>query len=197
MSANETGRGIPALPVALMCAIVVTSNILVQYPFAHFGLEQLLTWGAFTYPLAFFVTDLTNRRLGPQAARRVVYVGFALAVVLSIALASPRIALASGTAFLAGQLIDVWVFNALRRRAWWRAPLASSTIGSAVDTALFFSLAFAGAGMGEAVLAGGLTLPVWATWALGDFVVKMICALALLAPYWVLKRHIADMEHSA
>lgn len=157
--------------IAAMAAIVVASNILVQYPFEPFGLAEVLTWGAFTYPFAFLVTDLTNRWFGPARTRLVVYVGFALAVLLSLALADPRIAVASGTAFLAAQLLDVTLFNRLRAGSWWRAPLVSSTVGSAVDTALFFSIAFSGTG-----------LP-WDTWALGDFAVKMAIAVLSLLPY--------------
>jgi uncharacterized PurR-regulated membrane protein YhhQ (DUF165 family) len=157
--------------VAAMAAIVLASNILVQHPFTPFGLGDVLTWGAFTYPFAFLVTDLTNRWHGPAVTRRVVYVGFALAVALSLALADARIAIASGTAFLTAQLLDVTVFNRLRAGSWWRAPLVSSTLGSALDTAVFFTLAFAGTG-----------LP-WTTWALGDFAVKMLVAVVSLLPY--------------
>jgi len=157
--------------VLAMVMTVVASNILVQYPFTPFGLGDLLTWGAFTYPFAFLVTDLTNRWFGPKKTRRVVYVGFAIAVVLSIWLSEPRIALASGAAFLTAQLLDITVFNRLRAGSWWRAPLVSSSIGSALDTAIFFSIAFAGSG-----------LP-WTTWALGDFSVKMTVAIASLLPY--------------
>lgn len=157
--------------VAAMCVVVVASNILVQYPFEPFGMADILTWGAFTYPFSFLVTDLTNRWFGAHTTRRVIYVGFALAVVLSIWLSDPRIALASGSAFLSAQLLDVAVFNRLRQGTWWRAPLASSTLGSALDTTIFFSLAFAGTG-----------LP-WTSWAFGDFAVKMLVALAALVPY--------------
>ncbi len=157
--------------VLAMVLTVVASNILVQYPFTPFGLGDLLTWGAFTYPVAFLVTDLTNRWFGPQKTRRVVYVGFAIAVVLSIWLSEPRIALASGTAFLTAQLLDITLFNRLRAGSWWRAPLVSSSIGSAIDTMIFFSIAFAGSG-----------LP-WTTWALGDFSVKMTVAILSLLPY--------------
>ena len=157
--------------VLAMVATVVASNILVQYPFTPFGLGDLLTWGAFTYPFAFLVTDLTNRWFGPVKTCRVVYVGFAIAVLLSVWLSEPRIALASGTAFLCAQLLDVTLFNRLRAGSWWRAPLVSSSIGSALDTAIFFSIAFAGSG-----------LP-WTTWALGDFSVKMLVAIASLLPY--------------
>jgi hypothetical protein len=155
-----------AVPFVAMATVVVASNVLVQFP-----VNDWLTWGAFTYPVAFLVTDLTNRRLGPEAARRVAVAGFVAAVLLSIWLATPRIAVASGTAFLTAQLLDVTLFDRLRRRPWWQAPLASSTLASAWDTAVFFSLAFAGTG-----------LP-WITWALGDFGVKLAMALALLIPF--------------
>lgn len=175
--------------VVAMAALVTASNILVRHPVGDF-----LTWGAFTYPFAFLVTDLTNRRLGPAAARRVVYVGFAVAVALSIALASPRVALASGAAFLAAQLLDVAVFDRLRAGVWWRAPLVSSTLGSALDTALFFTLAFsAAAGFlgGDAdwavapapLLGAGPEAPFWVSLALGDFAVKLAIAAAALGPY--------------
>jgi queuosine precursor transporter len=155
-----------ALPVAAMVAVVAGSNVAVQYP-----INDWLTWGAFTYPVAFLITDLTNRRLGPERARTVVYVGFALAVVLSTLLATPRIALASGTAFVTAQLLDIFVFDRLRRLPWWQAPLISSGIASVWDTAVFFGLAFAGSG-----------LP-WVTWAIGDLGAKAAMALALLLPF--------------
>ena len=132
----------PLVPfLAAMTAIVTASNILVQYPVAHFGLDSLLTWGALTYPLAFLVNDLTNRRFGPVAARKVITLGFVLAVALSALLASPRIAIASGMAFLFAQLLDAGIFDRLRRHAWWKAPLISTLAGSIMDTAIFFSLA--------------------------------------------------------
>lgn len=165
------------LPVLAMMAVITASNILVQYP-----INDLLTWGAFTYPVAFLVTDLTNRHLGPTAARRVVYLGFGLAVILSVALASPRIALASGSAFLAAQLLDVQVFDRLRDRVWWLPPLVSSLIGSGLDTALFFSLAFAGL-PGDPVTLLGVEMTWWVALALGDFAVKLSLALAMLLPF--------------
>lgn len=171
-----------AIPVAAMAIVVVASNILVQHPFAVWGLQDYLSWGAFTYPFAFLVTDLTNRRFGPSSARRVAYVGFALAVVLSIFFAGPRIALASGSAFLVAQLVDVAIFNALRERAWWRAPLTSSIVSGAVDTAIFFTLAFAATGMGSADY-GSLVLPVWIAWAVCDYLVKTAHAVVMLAPF--------------
>ena len=149
-------------PVIAMALIIVLSNELVRHP-----INDWLTWGAFSYPIAFLVTDTTNRILGAGSARRVVYAGFALGVALSL-LVDLRIAIASGSAFLVAQLLDVWVFDRLRRQTWWKAPLVSSLLGSAVDTALFFSLAFAATG-----------LP-WVTWALGDFGAKLFMAATLL-----------------
>ncbi|MCT8998001.1 VUT family protein [Chelativorans intermedius] len=187
--------------VAAMAIIVVASNILVQFPFQHLGLGEILTWGAFTYPLAFLVNDLTNRRFGPAAARRVVLVGFVLAVILSVWLASPRIALASGAAFLAAQLLDVAIFDRLRRSAWWRPPLVSTLAGSALDTVIFFSLAFASTfsfldtalGREDGSLAFavplfgvGAEVPLWVSLALGDFAVKLLIGFAMLAPYGAL-----------
>lgn len=159
------------LLILAMVLVVASANYLVQFP-----VNDWLTWGALTYPVSYFVTDLTNRRFGPGAARRVVYIGFALAVVASIWLASPRIAIASGTAFLVSQLMDVAIFNRLSRRAWWQPPLFSSVIGSAVDTALFFALAF-----------WGTTMP-WVTLAVGDYGVKVAIALLLLIPWRVVAR---------
>jgi uncharacterized PurR-regulated membrane protein YhhQ (DUF165 family) len=155
-----------APPVVAMVGVVAASNFAVQFP-----INAWLTWGAFTYPVAFLVTDLTNRRKGPEAARRVAYVGFALGVVLSAVVAGPRIAFASGSAFLTSQLLDISVFNRLRQLSWWRAPLVSSALASIWDTGVFFTLAFAGSG-----------LP-WTTWAIGDLGVKGTMALLLLAPF--------------
>ena len=185
------------VPVVAMTLVVVASNILVQYPFEPFGLGDYLTWGAFTYPVAFLVTDLTNRRYGPRVARQLVVVGFALAVVLSIWLATPRIAMASGTAFLVGQLLDITVFNHLRRQAWWRAPFVGSVIGSALDTALFFSLAFAGdPDMSGLVNLFGTDVMLWQSLAVFDFTVKMLIALIALLPYGALMSVILPMERA-
>lgn len=185
--------------VAGMAAIVAASNYLVQFPFDHLGLKDILTWGAFTYPVAFLVNDLTNRRFGPQAARGVVIAGFAVAVVLSAWLATPRIAIASSVAFLAAQLLDIAVFDRLRGQAWWRAPFISTMIGSVLDTVLFFSLAFAGLFAGLDAMFGyedgslafpvpffGSEAPLWVSLALGDFCVKVLVGLAMLAPYGAL-----------
>lgn len=191
------GRLIPFL--LAMAAVVVASNVLVQYP-VHYRLgplilEDLLTWGAFTYPVAFLITDLSNRTFGPQRARIVVIVGFILAVGISVYAATPRIAIASGSAFLVAQLLDVSIFHRLRHARWWRAPLISSVLGSCLDTVLFFSLAFAagfvilGANDDFAIEAApflGLfatDVPRWMSWAIGDLAVKLLVALVLLAPY--------------
>jgi hypothetical protein len=153
---------------AAMVLIVVSSNVLVQYP-----LSDWLTWGAITYPFSFLVVDLANRYHGPRMARRIVYVGFVVALVLSAWLATPRIAVASGTAFLCAELMDVTIFNRLRRHAWWKPPLVSTLFASVVDTAVFFTLAFAGTDM------------PWVTLALGDLGVKLAIALFALVPFRV------------
>lgn len=192
-----------AIAVAAMAVVVVASNYLVQFPvqgtLGAINLADLLTWGAFTYPAAFLVTDLTNRKFGPNPARLVVAVGFVLAVALSILLSTPRIAVASGSAFLVAQLLDVTVFNRLRRLSWWKAPFASSLFGSVIDTLLFFSIAFSGAiavllgyyddfAVQSAPLLGVFApeVPRWISWAVGDFSVKILVAIFLLAPYRIL-----------
>lgn len=187
------------VPILAMAGVVVLSNFAVQHPINAFGLRDYLTWGALTYPVAFLVNDLTNRRFGPALTRRVIYVGFALAVVLSFWLATPRIAIASGTAFLVGQLLDIFVFNQLRRQDWWRAPLAGSVLGSAVDTAIFFSMAFAGdadmsAPVTYAHFGTEVVAPLWVGLAVFDFVVKVSMALLMLVPYGALMSRIRPME---
>jgi queuosine precursor transporter len=191
-----------ALPfIAAMAVVVTASNFLVRYPFDHFGLQEILTWGAFTYPFAFLVTDLANRRHGIEIARLAVYAGFAVAVLLSVVLSTPRIAIASGTAFLVAQLLDAQIFDWMRRQQWWRAPLISTLVGSAIDTAIFFSLAFsarfafldAATGMPDGSLAfpvefAGLDVPLWLSLAVGDFAVKVATGFAMLAPYGAMLR---------
>jgi queuosine precursor transporter len=185
--------------VAAMTLVVVASNILVLYPVDHFGMKDVLTWGAFTYPIAFLVNDLTNRTYGKSVARRVVIVGFIVAVILSIWLATPRIALASGAAFLTGQLLDIQVFDRLRQKSWWQAPFMATIFGSILDTLIFFTLAFApalafidlGFGMedgslGFAASLFGMEVPLWITLAVGDFCVKMLMGILALIPYGAL-----------
>jgi uncharacterized PurR-regulated membrane protein YhhQ (DUF165 family) len=146
--------------------VILSSNILVQTP-----LNDWLTWGAITYPFSFLITDLANRYYGLRFARRVVYAGFVIALALSAYYATPRIALASGTAFLVAELVDVHIFDRLRRRAWWQPPLISTLVGSALDTAVFFTLAFYATDM------------PWITLALGDFGVKVALAVVTLLPF--------------
>jgi uncharacterized PurR-regulated membrane protein YhhQ (DUF165 family) len=152
--------------MSAMGTVVLAANIAVNYP-----INNWLTWGALIYPIAFLVTDLVNRIFGPKPARKVVYAGFAVGVALSLWFADQRIALASGTAFLTAQLLDIWVFDRLRRKSWWKAPVISSLLSSALDTALFFSLAFYATG-----------LP-WITLAIGDYGAKLIMAAVLLVPF--------------
>lgn len=153
-------------PVLAMMLVIVSSNFLVQFP-----INDWLTWGAFTFPVAYLVTDLTNRAVGADAARRVAWMGFAIAVVVSLALAPWRIAVASGAAFIVSQLLDVAVFNRWRAQSWWKAPLVGSSVASVIDTLLFFGLAFAGTGLD------------WLSLASGDLAVKWLMALLLLVPY--------------
>jgi queuosine precursor transporter len=188
--------------IAAMVVVVTASNILVQYPVAfdlgpvHLG--DLLTWGAFTYPFAFLVTDLTNRYDGPNRARFVVVVGFLVALGLSFYLSTPRIAIASASAFLIGQLLDIAIFSRLRNRFWIVPPLTGSLLGSLIDTLVFFTIAFApvlgfidgwfgmedgSLGFGAPWLGVGPEVPLWTSLATGDFLVKFLAALLLLAPY--------------
>jgi uncharacterized integral membrane protein (TIGR00697 family) len=187
--------------ILAMAAIVVASNILVQFLFGNW-----LTWGAFTYPLAFLVTDIMNRLYGASAARKVVLVGFGVGLICSFIgtqiigefgpLVTLRIAIGSGLAFLTAQLLDVSVFNRLRNRTWWKAPLASSVIGAGVDTALFFTIAFSAALSFIApsvdvswasemlpVLGLGPVAPLWVSLAVADFGVKLALALIALVPF--------------
>ena len=183
------------LPVALMTLIVVVSNISVQHPVRLFGLDQHLTWGAIVYPVSFLVTDLTNRRYGVGVARRLVIAGFVVAVALSAVLATPRIALASGAAFLVGQLLDVTVFNRLRQMSWWRAPLLASLAGSVIDTALFFSLAFAGVEAMSAIIPTMIgPAPLWVNLAIWDGIVKIAVAVLALLPYGALLGVVRPVE---
>ena len=187
--------------IIAMATIVVASNILVQFLFG-----QWLTWGAFTYPLAFLVTDVMNRVYGSSTARKVVFAGFVTGVICSLIgtqimgefgpLVTWRIAIGSGLAFLTAQLLDVSIFNRLRDGAWWRAPLASSVIGSAVDTALFFTIAFSAslaflepandvswAGEMLPLLGLGPVVPLWVSLATADWCVKLGLALIALVPF--------------
>ena len=164
-----------------MGLVVLSSNYLVQFPIKYYGLEEILTYGAFTYPIAFLITDLANRSYGKFIARKIVYIGFAIGVSFTLLfstnftdLISVRIAIGSGTAFLVAQLIDVQIFDKLRKKSWFVAPLTSSFIGSTVDTFLFFSISFYGTGI------------PWITLSLGDLMVKIFVALIMLIPFRLL-----------
>ena len=173
---------LPLLSV-LMGVVVLSSNYLVQFPIKYYDLEEILTYGAFTYPIAFLITDLANRSYGKLEARKIVYIGFVLGVASTLFfstnfsdLISVRIAIGSGTAFMVAQLLDVKIFDQLRKKKWFVAPLTSSFIGSIVDTFLFFSISFYGTGI------------PWVTLSFGDLVVKILVALIMLIPFRLLLR---------
>ena len=165
----------------LMGLVVLASNYLVQFPIKYYGLEELLTYGAFSYPIAFLITDLANRSFGKSVARKIVYIGFTIGILFTLIfstnfadLISIRIAIGSGTAFIIAQLLDVQIFDQLRQKKWFIAPLTSSLIGSTVDTFLFFSISFYATGV------------PWVTLSLGDLAVKIFIALVMLIPFRLL-----------
>ena len=171
----------------LMGVIVLGSNYLVQFPVKYYSLERILTYGAFSYPIAFLITDLANRSYGKIVARKIVYVGFFIGVSFTLFfstnfsdLISIRIAIGSGIAFIIAQLLDVQIFDKLRRKKWFVAPLTSSFIGSTIDTFLFFSISFYGTGIN------------WVTLSFGDLFVKIFVALTMLIPFRLLLSHIQE-----
>jgi len=173
-----------------MAAIVVLSNYLVQFPVNYMGFKDLLTYGAFSYPIAFLITDLSNRRYGKNIAKKIVYFGFIIGIILTFYfstnysdLISIRIAIGSGVAFLVAQLIDVHVFDKLRKKIWYVAPLTSSLAGSTIDTLLFFSIAFYGTGVN------------WINLSIGDLFVKIFVALIMLIPFRFLLSHIQEISN--
>ena len=164
-----------------MGLVVLASNYLVQFPIKYYGLDQLLTYGAFSYPIAFLITDLANRSYGKIFARKIVYLGFLIGIIFTLFfstnfadLISIRIAIGSGSAFLVAQLLDVQIFDKLRKNSWYVAPVISSSVGSVVDTFLFFSIAFVGTGV------------PWITLSFGDLAVKLFVALVMLIPFRLL-----------
>ena len=176
----------------LMGIVVVLSNYLVQFPVQYLGLNEILTYGAFSYPITFLITDLANRAYGKVAARKVVYFGFIVGIILTLFIStnfsdliSIRIALGSGIAFFVAQNLDVQIFDKLRKKSWFIAPLTSSTIGSIVDTFLFFSIAFYATGI------------PWLTLALGDLIVKLFITLIMLIPFRLLLNKIRDYTENA
>ena len=165
----------------LMGLVVLASNYLVQFPIKYYGLEEILTYGAFSYPIAFLITDLANRSFGKIVARKIVYIGFTIGILFTLIfstnftdLISIRIAIGSGTAFLIAQLLDVQIFDQLRQKKWFVAPLTSSLIGSTMDTFIFFFISFYGTGI------------PWITLSLGDLTVKFLVALIMLIPFRLL-----------
>ena len=165
----------------LMGLVVLSSNYLVQFPVKYYGLQDILTYGAFTYPIAFLITDLANRSYGKQIARKIVYFGFVVGISFTLFfstnfsdLISVRIAIGSGTAFITAQLLDVQIFDKLREKSWYVAPLSSSIIGSTVDTFLFFSISFYATGV------------PWFTLSLGDLAIKLLVTLVMLIPFRLL-----------
>ena len=174
----------------LMASVVILSNYLVQFPVKYLGLQNVLTYGAFSYPIAFLITDVANQKYGKSLAKRIVYFGFALGVFLTFYfstnysdLISIRIAFASGIAFLVAQLIDVNIFDKLRKKIWFAAPLVSSLVGSTVDTFLFFSISFYGTSVN------------WFTLSLGDLLVKIFVAIMMLIPFRILISHLAQSSN--
>tara|TARA_B110000285_G_C14996731_1_gene549231 strand:- start:303 stop:893 length:591 start_codon:yes stop_codon:yes gene_type:complete len=173
----------------IMGVIIIVSNYLVQFPINKFNLQNVLTYGAFSYPITFLITDLASRRFGKKEARKLVYIGFAVGILLTTLVStnfqdiiSIRIALGSGTAFLVAQLIDIEIFQRLRNKVWFVAPLTSSVSGSTIDTFLFFSISFLGTGI------------PWVTLALGDLFVKFLMALLMLIPFRLLIFKIKDLN---
>jgi hypothetical protein len=183
------GNKLFLLFVFLMASTVALSNYLVQFPINYFDLENFLTYGAFSYPVAFLITDLSNRRYGKESAKKIVYVGFLLGIFLTLYfstnfsdLISIRIAFGSGAAFLVAQLTDVNIFDKLRKKKWYVAPLCSSLAGSTIDTFLFFSISFYGTDIN------------WITLSFGDLLVKILVALIMLIPFGFLLSHIQEIS---
>jgi queuosine precursor transporter len=173
----------------LMGMIIIISNYLVQFPINKFNLQEILTYGAFSYPITFLITDLANRRFGKEKARKLVYFGFIVGILLTLFVStnfediiSIRIAIGSGTAFLVAQLVDVEIFQRLRNNVWFIAPMTSSVFGSVIDTFLFFSISFLGTGV------------PWVTLAFGDLFVKLLMAFLMLIPFRLLILKISDLN---
>ena len=174
---------------SIMGLVIIISNYLVQFPINKFNLQDILTYGAFSYPITFLITDLANRRFGKKEARKLVYIGFVVGFLLTIFVStkfqdiiSIRIAIGSGTAFLVAQLIDIEIFQRLRNNTWFVAPITSSILGSVIDTFLFFLIAFLGTGI------------PWVTLALGDLFVKFLMAFLMLIPFRLLMYKIRDVN---
>ena len=185
----KTGNSLFLLLSIFMGIVIIVSNYLVQFPINKFNLQNLLTYGALSYPITFLITDLANRRFGKKKARKLVYVGFVVGILLTLFVStnfkdiiSIRIAIGSGTAFLAAQLVDIEIFQRFRNNAWFVAPMTSSFFGSIIDTFLFFSISFLGTGV------------PWVTLAFGDLFVKLLMVILMLIPFKLLMIKIRDLK---
>ena len=185
----KTGNSLFLLLSIFMGIVIIVSNYLVQFPINKFNLQNLLTYGALSYPITFLITDLANRRFGKKKARKLVYVGFVVGILLTLFVStnfkdiiSIRIAIGSGTAFLAAQLVDIEIFQKLRNNVWFIAPMTSSILGSIIDTFLFFSISFLGTGV------------PWVTLAFGDLFVKLLMVILMLIPFKLLMIKIRDLK---
>ena len=186
---TNSGLNLFVILSIFMGVVIIASNYLVQFPINKFNLQDVLTYGAFSYPIVFLITDLANRSFGKKKARKLVYIGFVVGILLTVFVSinfqdiiSIRIAIGSGTAFLIAQLIDIEIFQKLRKNAWFVAPISSSIIGSIIDTFLFFSVAFLGTGIS------------WITLAFGDLSVKLLMASLMLIPFRLLSFKIKDLN---
>lgn len=189
LNSSKLDKNLFLLLSIFMGVIIITSNYLVQFPINKFNLQEVLTYGAFSYPITFLITDLANRRFGKIKARKLVYFGFTVGIILTLFVStnfediiSIRIAIGSGVAFLVSQLVDIEIFQRLRNNAWFIAPMTSSVFGSIIDTFLFFSISFLGTGV------------PWATLALGDLFVKLLMVLLMLIPFRILIVKIRDLN---
>jgi uncharacterized integral membrane protein (TIGR00697 family) len=185
----KTGKSLFLLLSIFMGIVIIVSNYLVQFPINKFNLQNLLTYGALSYPITFLITDLANRRFGKKKARKLVYVGFVVGILLTLFVStnfkdiiSIRIAIGSGTAFLVAQLVDIEIFQRFRNNAWFVAPMTSSFFGSIIDTFLFFSISFLGTGV------------PWVTLAFGDLFVKLLMVILMLIPFKLLMMKIRDLN---
>jgi uncharacterized integral membrane protein (TIGR00697 family) len=186
---TNSGLNLFVILSIFMGVVIIASNYLVQFPINKFNLQDVLTYGAFSYPIVFLITDLANRSFGKKKARKLVYIGFVVGILLTVFVSinfqdiiSIRIAIGSGTAFLIAQLIDIEIFQRLRKNKWFVAPITSSVIGSTIDTFLFFSIAFLGTGIS------------WITLAFGDLLVKLLMAFLMLIPFRLLIFKVRDLN---
>ena len=189
LNSSKLDKNLFLLLSIFMGVVIIISNYLVQFPINKYNLQEILTYGAFSYPITFLITDLANRRFGKEKARKLVYIGFTVGILLTLFVStnfediiSIRIAIGSGVAFITAQLVDIEIFQRLRNNAWFVAPITSSIFGSIIDTFLFFSISFLGTGV------------PWVTLAFGDLFVKLLMALLMLVPFRLLMIKIRDLN---